>query len=271
MLTALSPSKLTRKASHPSGTSLRGFSLVEILCVIAVISVMTAFVMPALTESDASNVSNASYTISGALQRARTYAMAHNTYVWVGFYEEAANASAPTSVVPPYAGAGRVVIGMVASVDGTQINADGTSAPLNASRIVQIDRLTRVQNVHLTDLGAPTNGATPLSSRPPGAYEVASATPPGYTISSTQQPQCGISSDSSEQTTSPFSVGAYTFYKTVRFSPTGEASIDGSTIYQRVGEVDLRPTHGAAINVTSPNVVAIQFSGIGGGLQTYRN
>jgi len=223
-------------------------------------SLLTAFVVPAFTTvKDADNVTNASYTVSSELQKARNYAMAHNTYVWVGFYEEAADAPAPTNTLPPYTGMGRLVIGMAASVDGTQIIPNA----LSSSRIVQIDKLIRVQNVHVTDLGAPTGGTTLIANRPNGAYNNQG------TISPTEL--YGINSDSSETSPYSFTIGSYTFYKTICFSPSGEASIDGNSALRRIGEIDLRPTHGDTLNQTTPNVVAIQFTGIGGGVQTYRN
>jgi prepilin-type N-terminal cleavage/methylation domain-containing protein len=261
------PEPVSSRFAFRSGANRNkgAFSLVELLTVLAIMSLITAFVVPAFTTvKDADNVTNASYTVAGELQKARTYAMSHNTYVWVGFYEEAADAPSPTNVFP-YTGMGRLVIGLAASVDGTQIFANGAApAPLPASRIIQIDKLTRVQNIHVTDLGAPTGGTASIANRPNGAYNN------NGTISSTEL--YGINSDSStEETLYPFTIGSYTFYKTICFSPSGEASIDGNPALRRIGEIGLRPTHGDSINKNAPNVVAIQFSGIGGGVQTYRN
>ena len=237
-----------------------GFSLVELLTVLAIISVLTALAVPAMNGAkDADVITNAGYTVSGELQRARAYAMAHNTYVWIGFYEEAANAPAPTNVFP-YSGDGRLVMAMVASVDGTSIYAPGAAgAPLPVSRIVPVDKLVKIQDVHVTDLGAPTGTGSPLETRPDGAYN------------NQTSEQFGIDSDNSQETSYPFTVDSYTFYKTVCYNPSGEATIDGSTTLERVGEIDLRPTHGTTVNTSSPNVVSIQFTGIGGGVQTYRN
>ena len=111
----------------------------------------------------------------------------------------------------------------------------------------------------MTDIGAPTETGTPIELRPNGAYN------------NTTTEQFGIDSDNSQQTPYPFTVDSYTFYKTICYNPSGEATIDGSTTLERVGEIDLRPTHGTTVNTSSPNVVSIQFTGIGGGVQTYRN
>src|SRR4051812_16327417 len=93
------------------------FSLVELLVVISIMIAVAALIAPAFTSlKGAGDVTSAAYTIKGVLDQARTYAMANNTYTWVGFYEEDASQS-PTN--PPTAGLGRLVISIVASKDGT--------------------------------------------------------------------------------------------------------------------------------------------------------
>ena len=247
--------------------ALAGFTLVELLTVLAVMSLLTAMSLPIVNSiKDSQNVTLGTTSVSLALQRARTYAMAHDTYVWVGFYEEAANTTKPTNVFP-YSGAGQVVVGMAASVDGTQIYPNTVSSGvLTAPQVAPIEKLMKVENVHCTDLGAPTGTGSALTSRPNGAY--ASATSPGVIL---PQEQFGINSDDSTQATHLLVLDGYTFYKTVRFSPSGEAAINDSSSLRRIGEIDLRPTHGTQINSSTPNVASIQFSGIEGAIQTYRN
>jgi prepilin-type N-terminal cleavage/methylation domain-containing protein len=262
MTTTFSCGSIPRSASGPSTSTRSGFSLVELLMVLAVMSIVTAMSVPMISSiRDSQNVTAATFSVSSALQRARTYAMAHNTYVWVGFYEEAAYTTTPTNVFP-YTGAGQVVIGMAASVDGTQIYANSSSTgtqTLQAPAVMPIEKLLKVENVHVTDLGLPSGTGSAINLRPNGAYAGMSSE------------QYGIDSDNSQEASHELVLDGYTFYKTIRFSPSGEASINDSASLRRVGEIDLRPTHGTQVNASTPNVAAIQFSGIEGAIQTYRN
>src|SRR5213079_1173185 len=62
------------------------FTLLELLIVIAIIAVLMVLIAPAFTTiRGGGDVTSASYTVKGALDTARTYAKANNTYTWVGF------------------------------------------------------------------------------------------------------------------------------------------------------------------------------------------
>ena len=258
-----------RPDSRHLGLRKRGaaaFSLMELIVVVTIMSLLTLISIPAW-KSLVGQVTNPAYEIAGALQRARTYAMTHNTYVWVGFYEQDAGHDAAVvsgeGNLPPYAGKGQVVVGMAASLDGTPIFDDGSaSGVLPANRITPVEKLMRIDNVHLADVGAPASeapGATSsLRRRPSDPYTDAAG--------DAQR----ISSDSSQATPHPLTVGQCTFYKTVRFSPSGEAVINSASDLYRFGEIGLRPTHGKSIDSKSVDVAAIQFSGIGGQVQIYR-
>src|SRR6266480_1574426 len=96
-----------------------GFTLIELLVVIGVIILLTVLLTPAFTNlKSAGDVTSAAYTIKGVLEQARTYAMANNTYTWVGFYEEDVSQSPSNPATP---GTGRLIMSIVASKDGTNI------------------------------------------------------------------------------------------------------------------------------------------------------
>src|SRR5205823_206793 len=127
------------------------------------------------------------------------------------------------------------------------------------------------EGVHVTDIGAPAPGPTPVVN--PNAIDARPDSP--YTDSAPSSDyQNRINSDDTHspenQTLYPFVAQGYNFYKTVRFTPRGEAQINGTYNMRRVVEIGLRPTHGSTVDFASPNVVAIQFSAMGGNFKIYR-
>src|SRR5207237_794080 len=98
-----------RKATTSCNQS--GFTLMEMMFVIGIITILMVLVIPAFTNiKSGSDVTSAAYTVKGALDMARTYAKANNTYTWVGFFEENV-----ASTTPGTAGVGRLVMSIVAS------------------------------------------------------------------------------------------------------------------------------------------------------------
>ncbi|HEX8491124.1 MAG TPA: hypothetical protein VF626_08905, partial [Chthoniobacterales bacterium] len=178
------------------------------------------------------------------------------------FYEENANATVQTNTTPPYPGVGKVVLATVASLDGTQIfDESDAAATLPAARVRQVGKLTVLSHIHLTDLGAPSGGnPEPISGRP-SAYA-------GGAFSHFAR----ISSDDSygDKTKFPFTAQGYTFYKTLRFTPRGEANINSTYSLRPVAEIGVRPTHGTTVDSRSRNVAAIQLSGIAGKVKVFR-
>src|SRR5215213_2072651 len=101
------------------------FSLVELITVVAIIVALSVLLAPAFTNmKSASDVTSSAYRIKEVLDQARSYAMANNTFTWVGFYEEDGSKA---STSPPTAGNGRIVISVVASKDGTYIYDPGAT------------------------------------------------------------------------------------------------------------------------------------------------
>jgi prepilin-type N-terminal cleavage/methylation domain-containing protein len=221
------------------------FTLVEMLVVIAIILILTVLLVPAFTSlKPAGDTTNAAYTIKGVLEQARTYAMANNTYTWVGF-----DGSIGTAIT------GQVSIALIASNDGTRLGSDSdTSSPFvigtGSGTAAQIGKLIQLQNTHVGDTGVPTNDGTDFESRPNVA--------PGYRISS-----AGTALHS-------FTLQQTTFSRWFQFSPRGEALVNGgATQPAHYAELGLLPTHGSDLAVT-PNIAAIQITGFGGTVRIYR-
>jgi len=109
---------------------------------------------------------SAVYSISGALQEGRAYAMANNTFVLVGFQEVSASQNASAS--PQINGVGRLAIAIIASRDGTRpyqslINTPSLTgsnyltlpAPAgygSGTRYTVVSKLITLTNVHMVDL-----------------------------------------------------------------------------------------------------------------------
>jgi type II secretory pathway pseudopilin PulG len=253
------------------------FTLVELVSVIAIIGVLTALLIPVFNGlRGARSLADDAQTIADLFDQARTHAIANNTYVWIGIYEESENQPEPTNATPPYPGRGRVILATVASRDGTTACQDSSSSssnriPLIASQIVPVGKLIRIENIHLTDIGPPSSSSSPnpspnsITGRP--SYPYVSGNP-------TLDYQNRISSDDVHspfnQTLYPFVAHGYTFYKTIRFNPRGEASINSTYALRRVAEIGLRSAHGDAVDLDSANSVAIQFSGLAGKCKVYR-
>src|SRR5205823_14847668 len=100
---------------------------------------------------------SAAYTIKGALDTARTYAKANNTYTWIGFA-----GSIGSNVT------GNVALSVVVSKDGTDLGtgATGNTADIT-SRVTPIGKVDRLDNAHIGDTGTPTPDGTDFESRAP--------------------------------------------------------------------------------------------------------
>ena len=268
-------SRARRSTSRLPHAAERGrasaFTLLELLIVIGIIALLLVLIAPAFTTlKSAGDVTSAAYTIKGALDTARTYAKANNTYTWVGFYEEnGANPASPNLDTPAV---GRVIMSIVASKDGTIIyNPTNLAQQDLTTKVTQVGKLAKIDDIHLwTHTDTPSGAGSTFDTRP--------NVPPTYCI--------GDASPSNSTTPFQYPVGnpaptaQYTFVKAVQFSPRGEARINNSTVdanrseifpLQTAAEIAVEPTHGATAPTSIPaNVVAVQLSGIGGRINIYR-
>jgi type II secretory pathway pseudopilin PulG len=234
------------------------FTLLEILLVTGIIAIMMVLLVPAFTSiKTGSDVTSATYTIKGVLDQACTYAKTNNTYTWVGFFEENV-----ASTTPGTGGVGRLVMSIVASKDGTNVATTGQMA---STSLIQVGKLTKIDNVHLAATADGTN-LPQGSNQPPGTTFDARPT-----VASTY---CLGDTTSSTPFLYPLSgTTQYTFTKAVQFSSDGEARVSNNTYSPQpvtVAEIGLRQTHATTVDMTSPNLVAIQVGGAGGDVTIYR-
>jgi prepilin-type N-terminal cleavage/methylation domain-containing protein len=261
------------------------FTLVELLVVVAIVLILTLLLAPAFTSlKSAGDVSTAAYTIKGVMEQARTYAMANNTYVWVGFYEEKASAPSTTPATP---GNGRLVMSTVASLDGTTTYGSATNGTIAAIKLRQVGKLVKIENIHLPLFAIGTGTGDTFETRPALPLEPTG----GYNYARFGELNNGIPNTAPYTTPfdfqypvgNPAPTAQYVFKKIFQFSPLGEGRVSNSNTYnirrfveigliQTHSEVVPTPTSGAGTSTATydGNVVALQISGFGGNVKIYR-
>jgi prepilin-type N-terminal cleavage/methylation domain-containing protein len=233
----------------------RGFTLAEILVVLSIICVLMLITSIGFESIVGTEFDSQVSDLATILLRARVYAMANNTYAFVGITET--DASVSSSTVPQTAGNGRIGVVTVASNDGTCGYPSTAPAGLSASALTVVAPLRHFDNLHLL-------AGSGISSLPN------SGTGSTYNIQSTnslttfQWPLTG---------TAQYSFGA-TPGSIIQFNPQGEAQImptgtTSNTILQWI-EIDLEPIHGNVVSSKTANTAAILIVGTSGAVTLYR-
>ena len=235
----------------PRLKSRSAFTLVEVLTVIAIITILTAATSVSIAGiGSAGALNKQSSDLSDTLAQARAYAMANDTYVYVGLEE--LDATQTTS-----SGVGRVVVAVVAATGGTRPYGT-TPGPLPTAAIIPIARLQVFDNLHITNDASLTSGA--MSARLPATTTGFIDLSQAISTVTFQWPLAGTPQ--------------YLFTKVVEFNSQGVARIQSqntldSTVPSCI-ELPLLPTHGTSLPLVPSNEVAIQVDGMTGVARTYR-
>jgi prepilin-type N-terminal cleavage/methylation domain-containing protein len=261
----------------------RAFTLIELLVVVAIIAFLLVLVAPAITNRKSANdLTSAAYEIKGALETARTYAKANNTYTWVGFFEENVSIA---STNPATAGSGRLVMSIVASVDGSNVYGSGIGV-IDPTHLIQVGKLIRIDNVHLPLFAVGSGTGDTFETRPAlqsdptagynyGRFGELNAGPPNTAPYSTPY-------NFQYPVGNPAPTAQYVFRKLLQFNPRGESRANGDSYeIRRVVELGLIRTHGSTVPtpisgagtstaIYAGNVIAIQIGGIAGNVRIYK-
>jgi type II secretory pathway pseudopilin PulG len=276
-----------------------GFTLIEVVVVITIIIAMMVVMGPAITGlKGSSDMNQAAADIAGMVQISRSYAISHNTYVYMGIDEF--DASQPENGPQIEAGntkGGRVAMVAIASRDGTrgyspyattmtEVASGDNSWQSNFTstrglKFVTISKLKVFENLHLFDYGTlppPTSGNM---ARP---YVSASYLRLGNSSSTSVTPiQYPLGATSGGHT------AYYKFTKVLQFDPEGLMRIAPSgapTTYSAQGvpewiELAFIQTHGSIVPKTTSmftsgaseskgNHVCLQIDGMKATARTFR-
>jgi prepilin-type N-terminal cleavage/methylation domain-containing protein len=232
-----------------------GFTLVELLVVIAIIAILTVLALPAIQGlQKGGSFTQSVYSISDSFNLARSYALANNTYVYVGLTEVDRTQSAAT--LPQAAGLGRVVMACVASKDGTN-----STANLSQIRPTQI-----FDFLHIAASASTTgNMARPANLTATGAdiYNLG-----GQYLTATPSPTFSVPIGSTAKynfTTAGTTTGSWV----ITINSQGNILPNG-TQHQWL-EIDLQPMKGnAAPTAAQGNQAALVIDGVTGAVTVYR-
>lgn len=225
-----------RKTSSLARSSKSGFTLIEIMTVIAVIGILSAVSVPAVNSLiSASGASNSTVQLATTLEQAHQYATSHNTYVYVSLCQEVSSSNEP-----------ELVVALASSNDGTEISKNRSTSFLvgpNEKDSQLISKVLRLKGFVTRPVGAVSDEVIPRPN-PADSEDV------------------GLASGSSD-TTPSIKFGNNTYPISFWFAPDGTASRDG--VFPTRLEFVVLPE-----NKSDKWASAIQIAGLTGSVKVYR-
>jgi len=235
---------------------VRGFTLMELLVVVTIMGVLMGASIPAINGLKSSGDFNRNlFNLAGTLEQARSYAMANNTYVYVGIEEIDGGkpvANGNTS------GTGRVMVVVKASKDGTRgydiNNPSATDDNTFDSSLSPLGKMVVMDNMSLAQSGnlSSQNGMI-RPNLDSASYDLAQN-----------------NADSAKEVI--WKPTNLTFSKVIQFDPQGIARIqtdsNGDTVPPLI-EIGLRESKGNTV-LSKGQQAALQIAGVTGAVRVYR-
>ncbi|HEX4140043.1 MAG TPA: prepilin-type N-terminal cleavage/methylation domain-containing protein [Candidatus Methylacidiphilales bacterium] len=247
----------------------KGFTLIEMLTVITIAAVLAILSVPAVQGlGKAQNFDQSVYSFADALNLARSYAMANNTYVYVGLTELDCTQSLLSS--PQNPGVGRVAMSIVATKDGT---SDASSWSTSGANLTQV---RQVQNFNFFHIAA-TSSSTPFLSTGTGNMARPSNISANLVTLMAMPASAAPATAYSLPLGSASGGGKYNFSNTntqmICFNPQGGVLLNGGSVQWL--EIDVQPMNGpvapaAPTNVNAANLAALVVDGVTGSVTVYR-
>lgn len=227
-----------------------GFTLVELLVVMGILVILMVALLPKLGSIGSSqSITQAYGAIPDMLRQARAYAMANNTYVYVGILEADGSKSNTGTQTK---GTGRIYIGIASSKDGTNGTPAGT---LDATNLTPLAKLQSFEGIGLVSQGKVGNVFPADESVSSGIVDVdSSSAATGFSWSDVGSK----------------AIGTQKFDQVLQFAPDGSANIIGSTGVASYLRMEFVPFHGNKMDPNLKNVFGVQVDGITGAVRAFR-
>jgi prepilin-type N-terminal cleavage/methylation domain-containing protein len=244
-----------------------GFSLIELLVVMAIMAVLTAVTLPSIEGLNSSGKFNQSISeIAGILEQARSYAVGQNTYVWVAFYP--LDSSQLTGSQQDMSG-NHLIVATYASNDGTDpIKWNGGApytipytSPTTGTVISPIFKLRNLTQLLMAPGGSGQSYLTFNNGILPGAMTGSVASPAANVTFQCPLPGTGVTLGQQ-----PVPNGDQECYL-VEYTPLGDAQVAPG--FSNVIRMDCQPMKAKGI-VDNHNIASLGINGLTGLTTVYR-